>query len=122
MKLCLTAISFVLAQAAAIYFCVAPVYSGLRVSSEIGNPQPTRATLFEVNGAWAIVPVMFPVFVAVMPLLIRRQAPRIIAAIVLLAFSFVAGFTIGLFYLPSAIFMLLAACVEDSAKFRDALR
>jgi hypothetical protein len=32
-----------------------------------------------------------------MPLLIRRQAVRIIAAIVLLAFSLVAGMSIGLF-------------------------
>jgi hypothetical protein len=31
----------------------------------------------------------------------------------------IGGFTIGLFYLPAAILMLLASCVADSAKLRD---
>jgi hypothetical protein len=51
---------------------------------------------------------------------LRIQAIRIGAAIVLGAFSFIAGFTVGLFYVPAAVAMLLAASVADSAKFRDA--
>jgi hypothetical protein len=35
------------------------------------------------------------------------------------AFSFISRFSIGLFYVPAVLAMLLAACVADSAKFRD---
>jgi hypothetical protein len=51
MKVRLTAISFFLAQAAGIYLCGAPVYTGFR------DNQPVHTTLAEVNGAWIIVPV-----------------------------------------------------------------
>ena len=76
-------------------------------------------TLLQSDGSWAIVPTMFPVVVALLPLMFPKQAIRIIAAFVIGAFSLIA-FSIGLFYLPSAVAMLLAACVSDSAKFRDA--
>ena len=42
-----------------------------------------RATLVEINGEWVIVPVMFPVLVALMSLVVRKQVVRIIAAIVM---------------------------------------
>jgi len=59
MKTRLTAISFALALAAAIFLLVgSPAYSGFR------DGRPTHATLIEINGEWAIVPVMFPVLVA----------------------------------------------------------
>jgi hypothetical protein len=45
-------------------------------------------------------------------LVFRRQAVRIIAAIVMGGFALIS-FSIGLFYLPAAILMALAACVED---------
>ena len=43
---------------------------------------------------------------------------RIVAAIMMDAFGLIV-FSIGLFYLPAGVLMLLAACVEDSAKIRD---
>ncbi len=76
--------------------------------------------LIEVNGAWAVVPVMFPVMVAAAALVIRKQAVRVIAAILMGGLSLIA-MSIGLFYLPAAIMMLLAACVGDTARLPDAL-
>ena len=115
MKTRLTAASFGLASAAAAFLLVWPVYSGFNGRST------THATLLQVNGSWVILPVLFPVFLAFLPLVFRKQALRITAAAVMLVFSFLSGFTIGLFYVPAAIAMLSASCVADSAKLRDAL-
>jgi hypothetical protein len=116
MKTRLTIASFGLASAAATFLLVWPVYSGFN------GRNTTHAPLLQVNGSWAILPVLFPVFLAFLPVVaFRKQVLRITAAVVMLAFSFISGFTIGLFYVPAAIAMLLAACVADSAKFRDAL-
>jgi hypothetical protein len=116
MKTRLTVASFGLASTASTFLLVWPVYSGFDGRST------THATLLQVNGTWAILPVLFPVCLALLPLVFRKQALRITAAVVMLAFSFISGFTIGMFYVPAAIAMLLAACVADSAKFRYALR
>jgi hypothetical protein len=50
---------------------------------------------------------------------LRRQWLRIVATIVMGGFVYISGFSIGFFYLPAGVLMLLAACVEDSTKFRD---
>ena len=87
MKMRLTAASFGLALAAAIFLLVWPVYSGF------DGVRTTQATLLQVNGYWALVPVGFPVVIG--------------------GFSFISGFSVGLFYLPAAVTMLLAACVPQ---------
>jgi hypothetical protein len=90
-----------------------PVYRGE------GSGGVTHATLLQMNGPWVIFPVMFPVLVAALPVVGRRHWLRIAAAIVIGAFAFISGMSIGLFYFPAAVLMLLAACVEDSARLRD---
>lgn len=107
MKTWLTSASFGLALVAAIFLLVWPVYSGF------DGVRITHATLLHVNGSWVIVPVCFPVVIALLPLVFRRQAIRIVAAILLCGFSFITGFTIGRFYLPAAVTMLLAAFYRD---------
>jgi hypothetical protein len=62
---------------------------------------------------------MFPVLTTLIALLLPKQWVRIAATILLGGFAAIGGFTIGLFYLPAAILMLLASCVADSAKLRD---
>ena len=113
MRARLTAISFGLAVAAAVFLLVWPVYSGFN------GERATHATLLQINGWWAVVPVMFPVVVALVPVVFRRQVARIVAAIVMCAFVLISGFSIGMFYLPAGVLMLLAAGVEDSARLRD---
>jgi hypothetical protein len=101
------AVSLGLTIAAAVCLLVCPVYVGL------SDGRPTRATLLQVNGEWAVMPVAFPVMIAVLPLAFIRQAVRTIAAVVMSAFALVV-MSIGLFYLPAAILMILAACLPDS--------
>src|SRR4051812_30476708 len=113
MKTRLAAASLILAGAAAIFVFTWPLYSSVDGSRTI------RATLLEHNRPWAIVPVMFPVLIALLPLVFPNQPVRIIAAIAMCAFSLLGAMTIGLFYVPAALLML-AACVADSAKRQDA--
>ena len=113
MRTRLTAVAFGLAVAAAIFLLAWPVYEG------VGSEGVRYATLLQVNGWWAVVPMSFPVVIAAVTLVVRRQWVRIVAAIVVGLFVFVGGMSIGLFYLPAGILMLLAACVEDSARLRD---
>jgi hypothetical protein len=117
MKTRLTAISFALAMAAAIFLLAGPVYSTatLRQGSGAVGPVYSTATLLQVNGARAVRPVVFPVLVALMPLLFRKQAVRVIATVLMGGFVIIGGFSIGLFYLPAAIAML-AACSAPSAQ------
>ena len=46
----------------------------------------------------------------------RTQAVRVTAAILLVGFGTASGFTIGVFSLPAAIVMLLAACVGSAGR------
>jgi hypothetical protein len=112
MKTRLTAVAFASSIAAAIFLLVWPVYLG------VGSGGVTYRTLIQMNGRWVIAPVMCPVLVALVPLVLRRQAVRVIAAIVMGGFVLITGFSIGMCY-PAGILMLLAACVEDSARWRD---
>ena len=102
----LAAVSFELALAAAACLFVWPVYTG------IDGERPVRATLLQVNGEWAIVPILLPAAIAVLPLLFRMQKVCILAAVLMGAFALIA-MSIGLFYIPAAILMLSAACLAD---------
>jgi len=113
MKNRLAGASFGLALLAVIYLLLVPIYAGFN------GTQPSRGTDLQVNGPYALIPAMFPVLTALMALLFRRQWVRIGATILIGGFVVIACFTIGLLYLPSGILMLLASCVDDSAKFRD---
>jgi hypothetical protein len=99
----LTVISFYLALAASALLLVLPGYSG-----SIGG-QARQATLLDVNGSWALVPLSFPPVLLLIPLAFAKRALRVTACVVLFAFVVASGFTVGLFYLPAAVLLLLAA-------------
>jgi hypothetical protein len=125
MKTRLAATSLGLAIAAAVFLLVWPVYS-VSVTRGVGIGQrpitsARRATLLQVNGSWAIIPVMFPVAIAALPVVFRKQPVRVIAMLLMSAFSIVAGMSVGTFYAPAAILMILSVCVADSARWRDAV-
>jgi hypothetical protein len=88
-----------LAGAAAIFLLVVPVYWG-----SLGS-----GTLIEQNGKWVIVPVMFPVLAAFLPVVFRNQAVRVIATLLISSFVTISSISIGLLYLPAALVMFLAS-------------
>ena len=113
MKL-LTAISFGLTLLVSCLLLVVPVYT--ITSSE--SPSVRHATLLSVNGPRAVLGLAVPVLIALVPILIPKFSARIIAGLILIAFAVISGFSIGLFYFPSAIMMLMASLVSAPVRRR----
>ncbi len=88
--------SLVLAVATSLAWLVVPAYN-------------TGATLIEVNGAWAILPLLIPVLLALPPVIRPRRSAAIGSASLLGAFVLVSGASIGLFYVPALVAMIVAA-------------
>ena len=97
--------SFSLALASSALLLILPVYSGSG-----GN-----ATLLQVNGSRVFIPLAIPVVVSLLPILSRRRGVCVGAAIVLCAFCVVGGFSIGLFYVPSAVAMIVAGALSPAS-------
>ncbi|HEU4642597.1 MAG TPA: hypothetical protein VFS44_09090 [Gemmatimonadaceae bacterium] len=125
---------FALAWAAAVaaYFLLGPAYrwatSAIHVSAE---QAPTRveatgtATLLAVNGPRALIALLLPVLLTALPLLARRPATRRrlagAAAVLLGVFVLLGAASVGLFYLPAALALVLAAVASDGASTRAAV-
>ena len=97
--------------------------------TEAGSDGPRRAftqsaSLIEVNGPRVIAVLLVPVALALMGLGIVfmrgqwRWARWLLWGVTLLAwaFSLLGSFSVGLFYLPTAAFLLLAALVMPPAR------
>jgi hypothetical protein len=115
----LCAIAFLTALGASLYFAFAPVYrsEGTAFDSD-GRAYRTSTpaeSLLDVNGARALPALLIPAVVALIPLVARRRGagarPRVALAcgLVLLLFAFVASWSIGTLYVPSAVLLLAAA-------------
>jgi uncharacterized membrane protein len=65
-------------------------------------------TLAGVNGPRVYVVLAIPVIMASLPLLVRSKAARLLSALLLTGFVVVGLASVGLFYVPSAISMILA--------------
>jgi hypothetical protein len=59
-----------------------------------------------------ILAFLLPIVVAALPILFPKQATRIVSALLLWGFSLIGAASIGLFCIPAAIVMLLAACAR----------
>ncbi|MBZ5596576.1 MAG: hypothetical protein LAP39_30410 [Acidobacteriia bacterium] len=110
----LAAISFGLAVAVSCLLLIVPTYSV--TSSE--SPVVRHATLLEVNGPQALFSLAIPVLIALVPVLIPKCLMRIISGLLLAAFVVLGGFTIGLFYFPSAFLMLMAGLLSAPVRKR----
>lgn len=119
----LVAIAFALALGVTCVLLVIPAYTGIRATAvavpgqgEVFRPaaqEVRRATLLEVNGPRVMWFLLAPVVLAAVPLALNwtafRGPARALTAFLLVGFCLLTGFSIGLFYLPSAIAMAAAA-------------
>jgi hypothetical protein len=123
----LSAMACIGAVAASAYLLTMPAYEGLVTSTSSavrgdsgsvaigGDVVRFTRTLAEENGLRIWVILLVVTLIATLPLavaLIRPTAQRTttwIAALLLSAFSVLAGFSIGLFFMPSALILLAAA-------------
>lgn len=115
--------SLVCAAAATIFLLFTPAYSsqsGTMTSNGTSTVARHQQTLLEANEPAAVV-VLLPVVVAGAPLFTRGRANRTVrfaSAIVLVGFSVLGLASIGLFFIPSAAAMVLAAVVPSSGGAR----
>jgi hypothetical protein len=84
-------IGFVVTAVVSFLLLIFPVYNNGR-------------TLFSVNGNRVFAPLAIPMVIALTSLAFDRL--KIPAAIAMSAFVVIAGFSIGLFYLPSAVLLI----------------
>jgi hypothetical protein len=70
-----------------------------------------HATALEVNGPQILFVLSVPILLALFPLLFRRhrRAALFGAGALTLCFSILGALSVGVFYLPTALFLLLAA-------------
>jgi hypothetical protein len=115
-----------LASAAALGLAFYPdFYAGSSTTVTAGGvtvQQSEHASLIAVNGAWVIALLAVPVALTCLALLgvARRQRVVVwIAAAVLIAFSVVSGFSIGLFFAPAAFVLLVAAALCTTSASRS---
>ncbi len=120
-----------LAWVAGLWFAFGPVYQGVSVTASMPGESAGEATrhthtLVESNGPWVLWLLLIPVLLSGVALLAivftdagqaRRRAFLWMSALALLAFCTVGIFSIGLFYLP-ALLALLVAAVTGSLKDR----
>jgi hypothetical protein len=108
-RLNVAAVAAALAVAALVTFI--PVYSV--DSSATGS---SSETLVEHEGLWVLAVVLAPALLAAIPLLLPaawRHTSLVTVATVAVLFVLVTGFTIGLFFAPTAILLVWAASLSD---------
>lgn len=94
-------IAFVVTSVVSLVLLIAPVYR-------------TGATLIELNGLNVIGILAVPVLICLGPLANRRL--RSAGAAAMFGFVLLSGFSIGLFYLPSAFLLLWPDRLRDRGR------
>jgi hypothetical protein len=117
-----------LAVAAGAWLALSPgFYQGVSVTTSSSGEVVERseqASLLAENGMWALGLLAVPVVLAGLGVFGAARSHRVAlwcVAVVLLVFSIISGMTIGLFYLPAAVALLVAAalCTSSRAPGRD---
>ncbi len=120
--------AFVLALTASVLILVVPVYKSVSssavvdgsTSSQSVNTKISESTLLEQNGPAALVTLIAPVLITLIPLLVRRSARRpwlLASAITLTVLCILTGFSIGLLYLRAAVALWIATVLSGSAQW-----
>ena len=121
------ALSFIAALWAtvvALFFLFGPTYgtstseySVTASGGQVASPQFERhATGLEVNGPRVAFVLVIPIILALLPLAVRKhqRASFVVAGALSLAFCVVGAMSVGMFYLPSALLLLLAGATTES--------
>jgi len=101
--------AFVAATLGALVAAFAPTYTGCTTTAGSTVEVCSHETSFAVNGSWVLVVVSVPVLMSLIPVLIRRRPARIVAATLLWIGCALGMLSVGMFFLPAAILMTIAA-------------
>ena len=124
-------VAHALAWIVALGLVFGPVYQGMSVTAVApgdiaGEPIKTTATLIDVNGLRVLPLLLAPVVMTALALLAvlrtdagqtRRKVLVWVLAVLLLGFCVLGSFSIGLFYLPSALALIIMG-ISTSLPFR----
>jgi hypothetical protein len=107
-----TLAAFLLAVIAAVVAAFTPTGQLVESSGSPGGAIVTRSSnvsIFQTDGAWVLVVVSVPVLVALVPILIPHRTARIVSVVLLWIGCIVGMWSVGLFFVPAAIAMTVAA-------------
>ena len=109
-----------LAVVAALVVAFAPLGRTCGTTLSGGTERCWGTSAFSVDGSWILVVVSVPVLVALLPVLARRRAAFIISAALLWIGCLLGLLSVGIFFIPAATAMTLAAAQRDPAPPRPA--
>ena len=113
-----TVAAFLLAVIGGLVAAFAPTGQVIEGSGSPGGEIVTRSyrvSMFQTNGAWVLVVVSVPVLVALISILVRHRAARIVSAVLLWMGCAVGMWSVGMFFVPAAIVMTVAAARREPA-------
>ncbi len=119
--------AFVLALTTSVLLLVVPVYKSVSSSAVVEGSKSSQTettktsehTLLEQSGPAVLVALIPPVLITLIPLLVRPSARRpwlLASAITLSVLCILAGFSIGLLYLPAAVALWVATAISGRAQ------
>ena len=114
-----------------MYLLKAPLYSSVVTSvatsasgaRQTPHAEVSRSTLLEVNGPRVLLPFAIPALLCLLALAAPAQVGRAAAAaagVLVGLFSLLAAWTIGLYFLPAALSLLVGAIPPVRARARPA--
>ncbi len=104
--------AFLAVLAAALVAAFGPTYATCSAVAG-GVTRCGRATGYSVNGSRIVVVVSVPVLLSLLPIIVRARGARIVSAVLLWACCVIGAASIGLFFVPGAILMTIAAVRRD---------
>jgi hypothetical protein len=110
------AVGLVLAVAAGVWLAADPDFSqgasSAVSSSGVVTHTVENASLIEENGVWVVGLLCIPVALAALGLYCSVSGRRVllwVSGLLLIGFVVVSGFTIGMWYVPAALALLIAS-------------
>ena len=122
-------LSLVLAAVASVLLLFLPFYSGFSLNPTTWEPISGSATLIQINGFWVLIPLAVPLILSGAGWLARQsitqswRGRRLVlwaSAVLLLIFVVITGFSIGMFYAPSALLLLASAMLRGNTESTSA--
>jgi hypothetical protein len=124
LALTLDALAFLWACAATVYLVLAAGHQGVSTISALTasdvEAQRVTVSLVSAEGVWVVGLLLGVTLLAGLPLgvglalPVARPTTTWTAGLLLLGFAIVSGFSLGLFYLPSAVLLVVAGVVSTS--------
>ena len=107
--------AFVAALTGALLAAFAPTYTSC-TDELTGTVRCGSATGFDVNGWWILFVASIPVVISLVPVIRTTKRAAVVSAVLLWVCCVVAFASIGLFYVPAAILLTVAALRRDSVR------